>query len=307
MDINYANLDSYHRTLSTAFFNALAVQPPAEWSRIAMEIRSSSSRNEYPFLGELDDMREWLGPRVIRQLASHKYSLDNRKFELTLAVKRDEMEDDAGGAIALYSSLAAIKARSVAIQPDQLVMAGALAAGNTTACYDGQNFFDSSHPVGTPGGVYTPTTVSNDMGGSGTPWYIFDTSRPLKPLIYQNRLDPEFSMLTDPNNPHTFSHDEFVWGIKRRNAAGYGLWQTAVKSSQTLDQAGLEAAMLQMNQFKNDEGRNLGLNADILVVPMSLRFVARDLLDFKLGVSSTGTGADNRAYGMIPYMVSKYL
>jgi phage major head subunit gpT-like protein len=307
MDINYASLDSYHRTLSTAFFNSLASQPPVEWSKIAMQIRSSSSRNEYPFLGELDDMREWLGPRTIRQLASHKYSLDNRKFELTLSVKRDEMADDAGGAISLYSSIAAIKARSVAIQPDQLVMAGALANGHTTACYDGQNFFDLNHPVGTPGGSYTPTTVANDMGGGGTPWYIFDTSRPLMPLIYQNRLDPEFSMLTDPNNPHTFSHDEFVWGIKRRNAAGYGLWQTAVKSSQTLSLANLEAAILQMNGFKNDEGRNLGLNPDLLVVPMSLKFVARDLLDFRLGDPTSPTGADNRAYGLLPYMVSRYL
>ncbi len=309
MDINFDNLDSYHRTLDSSFFGALAAAPPVEWSKVAMRIPSSSSRNEYPFLGEVDSMRRFYGERIVRQLQSHKFAITNEEFELTMAAKRTELEDDAGGNIALYSTRAQIMARSVARQPDELVMGELLPAGTSTPCYDGQNFFDDHthgiRSVNADGSfTVTATTVSNDMAGSGTPWYLFDMSKPVAPIIFQERLAPEFSMLTDINESHVFRHSEFMWGARRRNAAGFGMWQQAVRSAQTLDRTNLEAAMLRMTSFNNDEGVRLKAKATILVVPQSLEFVARDLLSFPL---NTSDGGQNRAYGLIPYFVSQYL
>jgi phage major head subunit gpT-like protein len=304
LDINYDTLDVYHRTLSAAFNGALASAPPSEWERVATRIASGSKRNDYNFLGEVDSMRRWVGPRISRQLKSHSYSIVNEKFELTIDVDIDELDDDAGGLLPMYTGLAEIRARAVAVQPDELVMGEAFPGGETNLCYDGQFFFDTDHVVDFADA--TSDQKSNHMAGSGTAWYLLDTSKPLKPFIFQDRLAPELKFL-GPNSDQGFTHDKVSWGVKRRNAAGYGLWQSAVISKQTLDETNLQAAILRMNSYVNDEGRKLGMNPNLLVVPQSLNFVARDLLDFRLGASSSGTGAENRAYGMVPYMVSNYL
>ena len=44
------------------------------------------------------------------------------------------------------------------------------------ACYDGQNFFDTDHPVGEQG---SQETVSNVQTGAGPAWYLLDTTRPV--------------------------------------------------------------------------------------------------------------------------------
>lgn len=314
MDINFNTMDDFHQTISTRFFNALAASPPSEWARVATEIASTSSRNTYPFLGELDSMRRWLGPRIIRQLASHRYSIENEKFELSFSAKVDEIADDQGGAVALYGSVAEIRARSVALQPDELMMGEVMpmldASGDRPAssllAYDGQLFYDTDHPVG----AGTASNVYGSLSGTTPYWYLLDLSKPLRPFIYQNRESPVFAAMTDFSNPHVFMLDEFVWGIKRRNAGGYGLWQTALRSKLTLNKDNLEAAFLQMTQLTNDEGRNMGIRPTLLVVPNALQFVARDLLDLRLvsdNVASNAVGVDNAVYKLIPYMVSNYL
>ncbi len=310
MVINFETMDDFHQTISTKFFNALAAAPPALWPQIASEIQSTSSRNTYPFLGELDDMREWIGPRIIRQLEQHRYSIENRKFELSLKAEVDQISDDAGGAVALYGSVAEIRARSVALQPDQMMFREVVAmapnadGNHSIICYDGQNFYDTDHPVGS--GV-----VSNDMGGSGDAWYLLDTSKPLKPFIYQNREAPLMAAMTDFGNPHVFMLDQFVWGIKRRNAGGYGLWQGAVRSKEALNATTLRQAWERMNSFKNDEARNMGMNPTVLLVGQSNRFTAMDLLDLKLVSDNVGGGntvaVDNKMYKKIPLLVSDWL
>lgn len=301
MDINFETMNDFHQTISTKFFGALAAAPPSEWQRIATEIPSTSARNTYPFLGELESMRKWIGPRIIKQLASHRYSIENDKYELTMSAKVDEISDDAGGAVSLYGARAEIMARAVSLQPDELMMGDILVNAGSLPCYDGQNFFDTDHPVGA-------STVSNDMGGSGDAWYLLDLSKPLKPFIYQNRQDPLFATMTDFSNPHVFMLDEFVWGCKRRNAGGFGLWQTAVRSKQTLDATNLRAAWERLVSFKNDEGRKFGMRPTLLLVGASNEFVASDLLDLQIVQGASGNSSiTNKFYKKIPYMVSAYL
>lgn len=47
-------------------------------------------------------MREWIGDRQITNLKSQKLDVKNRSFEKTVAVKRDDIEDDKYG---LYNPL----------------------------------------------------------------------------------------------------------------------------------------------------------------------------------------------------------
>ena len=310
MDINFQNLNDFHQTLSTAFFDALAAAPPAEWSRIAMRMGSSSSRNTYPFLGETSSMREWLGSRIATQMESFRYSIENRKFEKTMTALRDELMDDATGLISVYGSRAAAMARAVAVHPDELVMA-TLASGNSLACFDGQNFFDTDHVHGVRDnstGIVTQTTVSNDMGGSSPSWYLFDTSKAIMPLIYQVREAPVFNAMLDLNSYHVFNTHEFTWGAFCRDAAGFGLWQSAVKSSQPITEANYLAARIRMQSFNNYEGRNMGMNPTLLVTPRgSIQDDAKKLFTLDYLSVTGGSTQNNYLKGAVDLMVSNYL
>jgi phage major head subunit gpT-like protein len=311
IDITYEQLDDFRRTLSSAFFGALASQPPAEYAQFCSTFPAASTRNIYAFLGELPSMREWIGPRIARQISNHRYQIENRKFELTFTVKRDELEDDLAGQLAMYSGLSAMHARAVAVHPDELMFQEIWANGHVNPCYDGQNFFDDSHPVGRADlGTLTTSAdyCKNDMGGSGVAWYLLDLSKPIKPFIYQPRRAAEFTQIVSPSAEHVFKHDEYMYGSSIRDNGGYGMWQCAIKSKQTLNYDNLKAAILRMQSFQNDEGRNLGLGKNpMLVVPRGeIQFTARDLLDAQYDGSTTST-RDNRARGLVQYFVSNYL
>lgn len=57
---------------------------------------------------------------------------------------------------------------------------------------------------------------------SDTTWYLACTKRVVKPIIWQERLAPEFQFLNRPTDPNVFLHKEFVFGAYARGAAGYG-------------------------------------------------------------------------------------
>ena len=66
--------------------------------------------------------------------------------------------------------------------------------------------------------------VVPQLANEPTTWYLLDTSRPIKPFIFQQRKAPEFVPLTQPDNPNVFFNKQFVWGVDSRGAAGYSLW-----------------------------------------------------------------------------------
>lgn len=60
---------------------------------------------------------------------------------------------------------------------------------------------------------------------SDTAWFLMDTSRAIKPLIFQQRKKPIFVSQQDMNNPDVFMRKKLKFGAEARGAAGYGLWQ----------------------------------------------------------------------------------
>lgn len=299
--VNYELLNSYRVTLSRKFDDALATAPAQEWQQVATLIESGSERNEYPFLGEVDSMRRWIGARVVRQLKQFKYSIVNESYELTMAIKREHLEDDAGSQLPQYGSWAAIMGRSVARHVDELVMGQALAKGDAIACYDGQNFFDTDHGVGLEGAQVNVSNVS--AAGASPAWYLLDTSRPIKPLIYQLRRPAQFTAMFDLSSERVFYEREFVFGTDVRDAAGYGLWQTAYKSTQPLNEANFLAAKNAMISIRNDEGVKMGIRPDLLVVPTELDDVASKLFT----QDRLASGESNYLKGAVRWMVSRYL
>jgi phage major head subunit gpT-like protein len=62
---------------------------------------------------------------------------------------------------------------------------------------------------------------------SGGKWFVMDTSRPIKPLLFQLREAPSFDYLMNSGDQNVFMRDEYVCGVKARGAAGYGPWWLA--------------------------------------------------------------------------------
>jgi phage major head subunit gpT-like protein len=276
MLINAANLDALRAGFKTSFQNGLGMATP-QYARIATTVPSTTGENKYGWLGQIPGMKEWLGDRVIQNIAQHDYAITNKDYELTIGVKRNDIQDDNLG---IYAPLFTEMGRATTAHPDLLSFA-LLKNGFDAECYDGQPFFDTDHPVLDEDG--TPQSVSNTGGGSGTGWYLLDVSRAIKPIIFQERKKPEFVALDKVDDPNVFMKKEFLYGVDGRSNVGFGFWQMAYGSKQTLNAAAYATARAALAEMKGDHGRPLGLMPNLLVVPPSLESAGRKILNSELG------------------------
>ena len=91
MDINQATLRGIYTSLSTAF-NARFASVAPMYGTVAMDVPSITAMNEYPRLDDMPGIREWVGERLIHRLGAQTYTIRNRSFEKTIAIKRTQIE-----------------------------------------------------------------------------------------------------------------------------------------------------------------------------------------------------------------------
>ncbi|UAW08049.1 hypothetical protein [Myxococcus phage Mx4 ts27htf-1hrm-1] len=128
-------------------FNLLyqqAFQATSPWySRIATPMPSTTGSETYAWMKELPGLREWVGERQAIELVERGQVLKNKPFEMTVKVPADRIEDETIGA---FNPMFQMMGRAAAKWPDEVV-ASALKAGVTALAFDGQPFFNASHPV----------------------------------------------------------------------------------------------------------------------------------------------------------------
>jgi phage major head subunit gpT-like protein len=288
------------RTGMSSIFQSSLRDTPTHWAKIATLVPSSTSSNTYGWLGQFPQLREWVGPRVVKDMAASGYSLTNKLYEGTVSVSRVDIEDDN---IGIYTPMMQEMGRATATHPDELVFA-LLAAGHSTLCHDGQNFFDTDHPVyPNVDGTGTAATVSNVQSGTDPAWYLLDTSRPLKPLIFQERTKPEIEAMTATNDESVFTTDTYRYGVRYRCNAGFGFWQMAYKSKAALTKVNFDAARAAMELLTADGGRPLGISPTLLVVPPDLRSAAQELIL----AQQSPNGATNTNYKAVDLLVCPWL
>lgn len=73
------------------------------------------------------------------------------------------------------------------------------------------------------------SAVINDA--DALPWFLLDTSKSVKPLIYQSRTPFAITSLTSPTSQQVFDQDKFSWKVRGRGNYGYGLWELAYGST----------------------------------------------------------------------------
>lgn len=285
MNLTSANLQALFKAYNTNFqqgFDSLG-EDGAMYEMFCTVVPSTTAVEVYPFLKSLPRMREWLGDRFIHSLEGGEFSIKNRKFELTEGVERDAIEDDTYG---LYAPVFSEFGRSSREHPNELAVE---VLENNPKCFDGQNLFDSDHPVLDESGE--EQSVSNDMGGSGPAWYVMDLSRAIDPVIFQKRRDYGFRAITNLNDSEVFMKDKFLFGSDARVNAGPGLWMLVVRSKQTFNAENYKAAREALQAMTGDYGRPLALRHTHTMVPTIMEGAAR-----KVVVNSLASGGETNEW-----------
>lgn len=296
MIINRTNLNIIETGFKTVFNNAFQ-GAPKDHAQLVLEVKSNAAVEQYGWLGSTTHFREWVGDRVIQNLTAHDYSIKNKTYENTISVPREAIEDDQYG---LYGPHMAQLGQDAAEHPDELVF-GLLNAGFSTPCYDGQYFFDTDHPV--IGANGEETSASNFGGGTGTPWFLLDTTRMMRPLILQMRKPYTFVSKNQDNDDNVFFRNEYLYGVDARLSVGYGLWQLAYASKQPLDATSFNDAYAAMSSLKGDNGRPLRVRPKLLIVPPSLRATALEVVK----AERNAAGATNINRDAVDVLVSPWL
>ncbi|TBU75202.1 Mu-like prophage major head subunit gpT family protein [Phytopseudomonas daroniae] len=296
MIINQQNLRALFTGYKASFQSAFAGITP-DFNQFTLTVPSTNSVEQYGWLGNSTAFREWLGDRVIQNLGLHDYSIKNKSFENTVGVPRESIEDDSYG---LFTPLMGQLGQDSAEHPGTLIYQ-LLASGFTGIGYDGQNFFDTDHPVTNAAGA--EGSVSNFQGGAGAPWYLLDTTRVLKPLILQKRKPYNFVTLDKETDENVFMRKEFIYGVDARLNAGYGLWQLAYASREALTPASFNDAYASMQSLTGDRGKKLGIRPKLLVVPPSMRAQALEVVK----AERNAAGATNINRDVVDVLVTPWL
>lgn len=290
-------LEALFVSMSAAFNQGVEASKP-QWNMVATEIPSSGASNYYGWLKDLPGIKEWIGARQLADVGKHGYSIENKTFESSIKVKREDIEDDQVG---IYSVIARNYGDQVAMFPDTLTYP-LLVAGFTTLCYDGQNFFDSDHPLDTtPSSVFS-NVVGNPATDTGSPWFLIDDTKFLKPIVFQNRRPFLFKNM-NPSEEYTWFNNQMAAGVDGRCNVGFSLPQLAIGSKAALTEANYEAAKQLFAKMKRADSTPLGVRATKLVVGPANEAAAKKLINRML----IDGGDSNPYYNDVEVVVSPFI
>lgn len=276
------------------------------WSRLAAKVSANTKHVSLPLHAATARLRRWDGERKVIGGKAYDYRVTPDRFELTLGIPVEEIEDDN---IAAWTNTILDMGVQIELWPDDLV-AAVLLAGESGLGFDSKAFFANDHSlkVGTTiDNLFGSTTLTKenvaaviaemkgwvgedgrplrveptllvappaledkaleicqnnliakvfgsntaaagidntlrgrleplilpelaaDAGGSDDDWYVMDTSKPTKPLVFVERVAPTVTNKNSSNDDNVFNDDEIRVGVRARGAAGYGPFWLASK------------------------------------------------------------------------------
>lgn len=132
--------------MNTRFMQA-ASEAPQTWRRIADFVSSDEGTETYPWLGGLPDPSEWTDERKRRKLAEYNWTIPNKEYELTVAIKRATLDDEKYGQL---NNMAARLGRKFPSWFNKQIFT-LLNEADSTVGYDGQSLVDTDHSEGSSG------------------------------------------------------------------------------------------------------------------------------------------------------------
>lgn len=296
------------RVAINMLFSGARAKTPSVYSDFASRVTASTKTMSFPSHASTRKLRRWDGERKVVNGKAYDYQVTAEKFELTMGIPVEEIEDDNIGA---YNHLVMDMGEQTALWPDDLVFE-ALLAGESGLAFDGKAFFANDHALKSGSTIdnlqaSTALTKSNlaalielmmgwvgedgrslrvrpnllvvppalqeealaiinsdilaqvfgsntaaagetntmkgrltvkvypelgaSAGGSDTAYYLMDTTRSIKPLIFMERSAPKMTFKNSSDDDNVFWDDEVVFGVRARGAAGYGPFHLALKAS----------------------------------------------------------------------------
>src|SRR5690606_21579267 len=90
--ITSALLNGIRTAFRSDFQKALEGVSP-QWNEVATEVPSSTKSNTYGWLDTMPVLREWVVARLFQLLNELCYAISNKKFDSSVDVGRDDIED----------------------------------------------------------------------------------------------------------------------------------------------------------------------------------------------------------------------
>lgn len=152
------------RAIIGEFYSTIEKDLAASWmSGVSRLFKSNQESESYKWLGMAPTMREWVGGRQPRGFRENGITITNKKFEATLEILVDDIERDKTGQVMTRVREMAERANSHWAS----LLSTLIIAGENTACYDGQFFFDTDHAEGDSG--IQSNDITNDISTPTAP------------------------------------------------------------------------------------------------------------------------------------------
>lgn len=156
------------------FFQALEQYDGALWAdMIANVFESNQDTETYAGLGQVPQLREWVGGKQAKGFNELSVKITNKDWESTLRIKNKDRRRDKSGQIA--ARIGELAQRAVA---HRMTLLSAIIDGGTStaitfpsggaatvSCYDGQPLFSASHKIGA---TAVNNIVSNSIATAAT-------------------------------------------------------------------------------------------------------------------------------------------
>jgi phage major head subunit gpT-like protein len=141
------NLNLFFTGVETRFKSAYGLAPVV-FTKLATTYPVGSEQWVSGWIGMIDKLREWIGPRITHTPAPQTYLVLIQLFELTLGIDRFKLEDDT---YALYNPMIDYMGLQGAKWPDyqlrDLIQGQGSQTGVRQLSLDGITHFNTAHPV----------------------------------------------------------------------------------------------------------------------------------------------------------------
>lgn len=165
MLVTAPNLNLFFTDLNTQFWMAYGTAP-VSYQRLTTTVPVGTEVWTAGWIGMLNKMREWIGPRITNTPAPQTYSVTIQAFEQTNGIDQFKLEDDQWG---IYSPVASFMGMQSAKWPDyqlrDLIQSQGSQGATRQNCMDLLTFWNTAHPVNFYDASFG--TFPNDFTGGG--------------------------------------------------------------------------------------------------------------------------------------------
>lgn len=195
---------------------------PANFEPFVTRMASSTRVETHVYMSNLPRLAEFKGYNPGVRLTNKEYTVANKEYRIgPVNVRKTDLDDDQIGGY--LNSINALPGRA---QKDigHMILAH-LAAGTSTACFDGTNLFANSHTVGSGDNLDTANFASNDGVTHKVIGLILDNPA-IKPVVFQDR-EGLSELMTDADSPQALKFKEYEFWADVRFGLAYGFWWDA--------------------------------------------------------------------------------